>query len=438
MNTTSFHLKVNLFKDILDNFENGINLKLVDFTKVSYFDYIKGCYKINDQLLADESNYKFLTLNKNLTRITQIIACLSLMINRDVYVKSNSTFINESAYISKREIYYSNIELFQSMGIVNSVILDICCMLHQDRISLNIFSSAKGLVYSPLTFITDLGNNLNSLYTCNLISNDYITNDFIIDWKNSTDVEFILILEKETIFQNIINNPIYKSKFRKSIVITGKGYPDYCTRVFISKIKNLINQRKAIYKLPPVKLLYFGDWDVYGIEIWMIYSFGSISSIYENEHISISGLFWIGVYKEQLLDNDLFDINNKSIKQNQEDNEDDIIQDSEEDPSTVEDRRAELLLSHPASNITFWKDSIYNTIIETNYVFKSLLEKYSYIDLNITIESMSLISKELMKIKELKKRAEAEAIIQKNFNQFLTIVNQKLFYIDSLINSMYS
>ena len=170
----------------------------------------------------------------------------------------------------------------------------------------------------------------------------------------------------------------------------------------------------------------------------MIYSFGSISSIYENEHISISGLFWIGVYKEQLLDNDLFDINNKSIKQNQEDNEDNIIQESEEDPLTVEDRRAYLLLSHPATNITFWKDSIYNTIIQTNYVFKSLLEKYSYIDLNITIESMSLISKELMKIKELKKRAEAEAIIQKNFNQFLTIVNQKLFYIDSLINSMYS
>ncbi|XP_063950596.1 meiotic recombination protein SPO11-1-like isoform X2 [Daucus carota subsp. sativus] len=96
--------------------------------------------------------------------------------------------------------------------------------------------------------------------------------------------KYILIVEKESVFQRLSNDQFCKKN--QCIVITGRGYPDVPTRRFL----RLIIEKLC---LPTYCLV---DCDPYGFDILTTYRFGSMQMAFDAKFLRISNIQWIGVF----------------------------------------------------------------------------------------------------------------------------------------------
>ncbi|KAI7740761.1 hypothetical protein M8C21_001194, partial [Ambrosia artemisiifolia] len=95
--------------------------------------------------------------------------------------------------------------------------------------------------------------------------------------------EYILVVEKESVFQRLANDCFCKNN--RCIVITGRGYPDIPTRRFL---RLLIEQ----LHLPTYCLV---DCDPYGFDILTTYRFGSMQMAYDAKIMKLPEINWLGV-----------------------------------------------------------------------------------------------------------------------------------------------
>lgn len=273
-----------------------IIISIIDFKKTSIFDYNLAYYKFPDDI--NKFKYQELNLYSNLHRITRIIKLASI-----IYCKSNQSFSS-----TKRELYYNDTYLFRDMNVIDMTISDICSILFINKFELPIFASSKGLFSTNAKIINSYGELMNigsSSYSSrriNLLTNDYLLQDFRLEIKDNNF--FILILEKETAFFNILNNDIFLSRFPNCLLVTGKGYPDYITKYFIHKLGLQLD----------CPFYYLGDNDSFGFDIYLNYLFGSKRSPFENEYICIPKLQWIGI-NSNLIDTVIFQNQNESNTQ---------------------------------------------------------------------------------------------------------------------------
>ncbi|XP_076269245.1 meiotic W68 [Rhynchophorus ferrugineus] len=101
---------------------------------------------------------------------------------------------------------------------------------------------------------------------------------------------FILVVEKEAIFNNIIQENFQKNISKPFIVITGKGYPDRSTQLFIKRLW-------IDLKIPVLILV---DADPNGIEIMMNYRFGSQASAYLSDYLAVPKAKWLGIRPSEI------------------------------------------------------------------------------------------------------------------------------------------
>lgn len=95
---------------------------------------------------------------------------------------------------------------------------------------------------------------------------------------------YILVVEKETVFQRLANDKFCERN--RCIVITGRGYPDVPTRRFL---RHLVEQ----LHLPAYCLV---DSDPYGFDILATYKFGSMQLAYDANLLRVPGIRWLGVF----------------------------------------------------------------------------------------------------------------------------------------------
>ncbi|VVC90321.1 unnamed protein product [Leptidea sinapis] len=116
---------------------------------------------------------------------------------------------------------------------------DVCCLLETPPWELGVVATAKGLVAGPLQILTRDGT--------------------VIDCMTSG------VVEKDAVFQKLLDEgaPI---RLRPVIIITGKGYPDVCTRQLLCRLV-------ADLRLKPLALV---DADPHGYEIFLTYKYGSL------------------------------------------------------------------------------------------------------------------------------------------------------------------
>lgn len=96
--------------------------------------------------------------------------------------------------------------------------------------------------------------------------------------------EYILVVEKETVFQRLANDMFCKTN--RCIVVTGRGYPDVSTRRFL----RLLMEKLQL----PVHCLV--DCDPYGFEILATYRFGSMQMAYDIESLRAPEMKWLGAF----------------------------------------------------------------------------------------------------------------------------------------------
>jgi meiotic recombination protein SPO11 len=356
----------NLFNNILNKLlnEEKLEIFIIDLDKNSKFNYDCGYYSLELSKIASDClecgekiKYFILNLYDDSERLAKLLRLCKIL-----YAKS----LNNNL-MTKRELYYNDVELFKNTINIDNSLQDICSIFNISRFELGVFPAQKGLFAGDLIIYDSTGNMLNnstSFDKINLISFEYYFEEISIQ----TTAKFILVVEKESIFFNILGNKIYENNFMNSIIVTGKGFPDYLTKYFIKKLVKLTN-------LP---IFYFGDFDPSGIEIYFNYIFGCKTSSRENYIMTIINIKWIGLSYKMI--QDLMKLKGENHLQ--------IIKLDERDIKKIEN-----ILTKEYFNLDAWTLSInpYSQLIITN--LENLMEQFEMMKmLNYKAEGELLIS----------------------------------------------
>ncbi|CAI4231950.1 unnamed protein product [Auanema sp. JU1783] len=224
----------------------------------------KICLKVSNdvsEVQLDFTTRKYSKLAFNLCTLAQVYKLLS--------------FNSES---TKRDLYYDQKLLYGTQTLLDRSLTSICELLAVTRNQLNVISSSKGLVAGPIAFMDLNGRLIDCRANATLIS------ESLIGLRILSTARFIVVVEKDATFQKLIDEKFFEV-LPDALLVTGKGYPDICTRNFLKWVVATCN------------LDIFGlfDADPHGIEIMLTYKYGSISDKMEGKGAFIPTIKWIGM-----------------------------------------------------------------------------------------------------------------------------------------------
>lgn len=271
------------FKKVLDEVLNGKppSLEIPKRTLTNtIFDKKRGILILGRQKLERE----FLDMGEA-RRFMQTLLMASIIYQalieneyptiRDLYYRGKHTIIYKDPSGRKRQE-----NTWDEQAESDSVIRDIEVFTGLLREDMLILSKEKGKVVGNLKIrsggdIIDLSKMGHGAYSIESTP-DLI--DFI-DW----DAEFVLVVEKDAVFQQLHRAGFWKKY--KAILVTGAGQPDRATRRFARRLNEEL-------KLPVYILT---DSDPYGFYIYSVYKVGSIQLSYESERLATPSAKFLGV-----------------------------------------------------------------------------------------------------------------------------------------------
>ena len=223
--------------------------------------------------------FRSLSSVKSVQQLTQLMVILDEVLARDIHM-------------TKRDIFYNDVNTFESQGTSDGLIDDLTALLNVTRPSLNVSSSSKGIVIGHLEF-DEKGDHID----CRKIGTGKAIAPSIDDIENmQSDAEFVLVIEKDAVFNRLAEDQFYD--YVPSIVITAKGQPDMATRMFLKKIDEEL-------ELPILAIM---DADAYGFEILRVYTVGSKSLSFEAANLAVPNIRWLGLLPSDLKEDSGFEI----------------------------------------------------------------------------------------------------------------------------------
>ncbi|KIO23022.1 hypothetical protein M407DRAFT_215523, partial [Tulasnella calospora MUT 4182] len=213
-------------------------------------------------------------------------ACLLAVTNY-----SHEALVNQVP-TTKRDIYYKDPGLFEKQSVVDKIVDDLAATFDLDRSDLGVRASSKGLFAGS-------GLSIHLRHGGTAMGNDYDSTLIPCDAEISTleisqDIAFVLIVEKEAVFQTLcrLGFPCHPLLKGPGILITGKGYPDVATRELVNTFSK---------ELPrDVPILAVVDADPHGIEILSVFKFGSAAMDHQRDRLAAPRIQWIGVFSSEL------------------------------------------------------------------------------------------------------------------------------------------
>lgn len=169
-----------------------------------------------------------------------------------------SNMISGHGYITKRQIYYTDVALFRKQRIVDEYIDTIAECLGVNIHRLNVVAAQKGLIFGNIE-LTYKGTSISinedqgpSLIPQILLSSEHADFEF---QNTGISPKEIMVIEKEAIFKSLC----VTLRGKGIILVTGKGFPDRSTRIFLHYLSEH-------FHTTPVRA--YVDSDVYGIMIF--------------------------------------------------------------------------------------------------------------------------------------------------------------------------
>ena len=209
------------------------------------------------------------------------------------------TLIIEDRRTTKRDIFYQCFVDCSSQLEIDKLVSVIVSSLQVPRSLLGIVATSKGLVVGDLKYI----NSEGVIVDCSLAAGGDSVPQTVLDLHHiETKAKFILVVEKDAIFQRLLEEGVLQSRLPPLIMITGKGVPDLGTR-------QLVRTLNIRFSLPTFVLT---DYDPYGMDIFLIYKFGSLAMTWSAEPLSTPTSVWIGVNSSDMIN---LDIPQQSTKQ---------------------------------------------------------------------------------------------------------------------------
>ncbi|CAN1142874.1 DNA topoisomerase 6 subunit A [Linum perenne] len=158
----------------------------------------------------------------------------------------------KNIHVTKRDLFYTDVKLFQDQTQSDNVLDDVSCILGCTRSSLNVVAAEKGVVVGRLIF-SDNGDMIDC--TKMGMGGKAIPPNIDRVGDMQSDALFILLVEKDAAYMRLAEDRFY-NRF-PCIIVTAKGQPDVATRLFLRKMKIEL-------KLPVLALV---DSDPYGLKI---------------------------------------------------------------------------------------------------------------------------------------------------------------------------
>lgn len=188
-------------------------------------------------------------------------------------------------HVTKRDLFYTDVKLFEDQGNSDAVLDDIACMLTCTRSSLHVVASEKGVVVGRLQFTED-GDAID----CSKmgVGGKAIPPNIDKVTEIRSDAKFILLVEKDAAFMRLAEDRFYQTY--PCIIITAKGQPDVATRLFLRKLRYAL-------KIPVLALV---DSDPYGLKILSVYMKGSMNMSYDSSNLTTPDIKWLGVRPSDL------------------------------------------------------------------------------------------------------------------------------------------
>ncbi|KAK4211472.1 Spo11/DNA topoisomerase VI subunit A [Rhypophila decipiens] len=191
--------------------------------------------------------------------------------------------------LTKRNIYYQNLDLFTSQVMVDEMIDNLAYTLGVGRDDLNIVAAAKGLLAGPI----ELKTRDNVIIQCSGANDSGILLPSInsVAAVNFQSVKWLLVIEKEATLRTLVAAEYHlKSKAGQGILVTAKGFPDLATRRFLHVLQ-AIRPTMPFYGLV--------DFDPYGISIFRTFKIGSRRLDHEDA-ATVPALQWLGIRSEDV------------------------------------------------------------------------------------------------------------------------------------------
>ncbi|KAJ3235861.1 endodeoxyribonuclease [Chytriomyces hyalinus] len=202
-------------------------------------------YESNATFLACSPEKAVSLLHSKFPKFDQTVKCLEII----------RELLRENRTATKRDIYYRHVRLFKSQASVDYIVESIACSLGVHRHSLNLTASPKGLTRGPFKIHVqkELGvDNEGEPDPIRVISARETT-ILIPATETIVAIEFtprsrlksaiqVLVVEKEASFSGLCGEMNTRSEEHAGsfdwILITGKGYPDKNTQMFVHLLSN--------------------------------------------------------------------------------------------------------------------------------------------------------------------------------------------------------
>jgi meiotic recombination protein SPO11 len=193
--------------------------------------------------------------------------------------------LKANLHATKREVFYSDVNLFRDQKYSDKIIEDVSSMLKTTRDSVHVVASARGSAMGRVT-IRDGGDliDLTKMGTGGWAVTPFLDQLEIVE----SDAEFILLSEKDAAVMRLAEAKYWNRQ--PCIVLTGKGSGDIATRAFL---KMLVKE----LEIPAFALV---DSDPYGHYIYSVFLRGSKRLSYESPFIATPELKLLGVLSRDL------------------------------------------------------------------------------------------------------------------------------------------
>lgn len=257
-------------------------------------------------LLGPEVQYRSFIDVKEAKKFMQTLLMASIIF--DALRNNEYPTIRDLYYRGKHTISYRSIDgkrvsenTWDEQRESDSVMRDLEVYLSILREDLLILSKEKGKVVGNLVLrsgddLIDLSKMGHGAYAIEPTP-DLI--EFI-----DIDAEYVLIVEKDAVFQQLHRYGFWRK--HRAILITSAGQPDRATRRFARRLSDE-------YRLPVYILT---DSDPYGFYIYSVFKAGSITLSYESERLAVPSARFIGVMMTDIFGDDPFKklINEREIR----------------------------------------------------------------------------------------------------------------------------
>jgi meiotic recombination protein SPO11 len=193
--------------------------------------------------------------------------------------------LKSNLHATKREVFYSDVNLFREQKRSDKIIEDVASMLHTTRDSVHIVASARGSAMGRVV-IRDGGDtiDLTKMGTGGWAITPFLDQVEVLE----SDAEFIIMSEKDAAVMRLAEAKYWNRQ--PCIVLTGKGSGDIATRAFL---RTLVKE----LEIPAFALV---DSDPYGHYIYSVFLRGSKRLSYESPFIATPELKLLGVLSRDL------------------------------------------------------------------------------------------------------------------------------------------